>query len=64
MGKNYLEDGSDVGPGLGVASWHEGGSVTSSLLSAGNSGSDVKDSLRVEVLASTDGILEEYNFRF
>lgn len=53
LSRNVLEDLLDVGPGLLVSTGHDGGSVSGSLLTSGDTGTNKEDSLLVELLVSS-----------
>jgi hypothetical protein len=53
LGGNALEDVLDVGPGGLVTTGHEGGTVTGTLLTTGDTGSNEADALLGEVASAT-----------
>lgn len=58
LGGDGLEDVLDVGPGLLVATGHDGGTVAGTLLTTGDTGTDVADTLLLEVLGAAVGVGE------
>jgi hypothetical protein len=58
LGGDALEDILDVRPGLLVATGHDGGTVASTLLTTGDTGTDEADTLGVEVLGAAVGVGE------
>lgn len=58
LGRDILEDLLDVGPGLLVSTGHDGGTVSGTLLSSGDTGTNKEDSLLVELLVSSVGVGE------
>lgn len=58
LGRDILEDVLDVWPGLLVSSWHDGWSVSGTLLTTGNTGTDESDTLGGEFLGSAVGVWE------
>jgi hypothetical protein len=56
LGRDALEDILDVRPGLGVTTGHDRGTVTGTLLTTGNTGTDEADTLGGEVLGTAVGI--------
>lgn len=58
LGGDGLEDVLDVGPGLLVATGHDGGAVAGTLLTTGDTGTDVADTLLLEVLGAAVGVGE------
>lgn len=51
-----LEDLLDMGPCSGGATGHERGTVTGTLLTTGDTGSNEQETLRLKLLGTTDGI--------
>lgn len=58
LGGDALEDILDVRPGLFVTTGHEGGSVTSTLLTTRDTRTDETDTLGGEVLGAAVGVRE------
>jgi hypothetical protein len=58
LGSDALEDILDVGPGLLVTTGHEGGTVTGTLLTTGDTRTDETDTLGGEVLSAAVGVGE------
>lgn len=58
LGGDGLEDVLDVGPGLLVTTGHDGGAVAGTLLTTGDTGTDVADALGLEVLGAAVGVGE------
>jgi hypothetical protein len=56
LGRDGLEDVLDVGPGLLVTTRHDAGTVSGTLLSAGDTSSDEADTLLGKVLCSAVGV--------
>jgi len=56
LGGDALEDILDVGPGLGVTTGHDRGTVTGTLLTTRNTGTDETDTLGGEVLGTAVGV--------
>lgn len=58
LGGDVLEDILDVRPGLLVTTGHDGGTVTGTLLTTGDTGADEADTLGVKVLGAAVGVGE------
>lgn len=58
LGGNALEDILDEWPGLLVATGHERGAISGTLLTTGNTGTDESEALALEVLGAAVGIRE------
>lgn len=56
LGRDGLEDVLDVRPRSLVSSWHDGWSVTGTLLASRNTGTDKVDALLGEVLGAAGGV--------
>lgn len=56
LGGDALEDILDVRPGLGVTTGHDRGTVTGTLLTTGDTSSDVADTLGGKVLGAAVGV--------
>jgi hypothetical protein len=52
VGSGLLEDLLDVGPGSGRSTGHEGRTVTGTLLTTGNTGTDEEETLGLELLGA------------
>lgn len=58
LSRDVLENLLNVGPGLLVSTGHDGGTVSGTLLTAGNTGTNKEDSLLVKLLVSSVGVGE------
>jgi hypothetical protein len=58
LGRDILEDILKVGPGLLVSSWHDRRSVSGTLLTTRNTGTNKSDALLGELLGSAVGVWE------
>ena len=56
LGGRGLEDGLDVRPGGRRTTGHERGTITSALLTAGNTGTNEEEALGLELLGATDRV--------
>jgi hypothetical protein len=56
LGSSSLEDGFDCGPGCCRTTGHERGTMTGTLLSSRNTGTNEQEALRLELLGPSDGI--------
>lgn len=58
LGRDALEDILDVWPSLLVSTGHDGGSISGTLLTSRNTGTDKSDALTCQVFRSAVGIGE------
>jgi len=56
LGSGFLEDLFDGRPGSGGTTWHEGGTITGTLLTTRDTRADEKEAFGFKLLGATDGI--------